>query len=393
MAAKQRQRHQQLPLLPLLAAAVAWSLLRAAAAVGTGTGTLGLRHKPARQHNSTRHGGERRAQRGGAPGTGMASCNLFQGSWVYDDTLPMYDAAGCLFVEPEFDCQKYGRPDKLYLKYRWRPASCELPRFNGQDLLSRWKGKKILFVGDSISLNQWESLACMLRAAAPASSRVAYARGNPVSSVTFQDYGVSVAYYRSTYLVDIVEESVGRVLKLDSITGDAWLGADVLVFNTWHWWTHTGRDQPWDYVQDGGQVMKDMDRLTAFSKGMSTWARWVDSSVDTSRTKVYFQGISPTHYNGADWGEGSRSCAQQTQPVAGPAYPAGPVPAQAAVRAALAAMSKPVYLLDVTLLSQLRRDGHPSAYSGGHPGNDCSHWCLAGVPDTWNQILYASLLA
>lgn len=59
----------------------------------------------------------------------MASCNLFQGSWVYDDTLPMYDTAGCPFVEPEFDCQKYGRPDKQYLKYRWRPASCELPRY------------------------------------------------------------------------------------------------------------------------------------------------------------------------------------------------------------------------------------------------------------------------
>ena len=49
-------------------------------------------------------------------------------------------------------------------------------------------------------------------------------------------------------------------------------------------------------MQDGAQVMKDMDRLTAFSKGMSTWARWVDSNVDTSKTKVYFQGISPTHY-------------------------------------------------------------------------------------------------
>ena len=45
-----------------------------------------------------------------------------------------------------------------------------------------------------------------------------------------------MAYYRSTYLVDIVEESVGRVLKLDSITGDAWLGADVLVFNSYLWW-------------------------------------------------------------------------------------------------------------------------------------------------------------
>ncbi|CAL4948418.1 unnamed protein product [Urochloa decumbens] len=401
-------RHRRPRLLPLLAAAavVACSLLRAcggAAAASSTTGTLGLRHKPARpphHNNGTRHGGggrSRGAAAGGGggrgPGTGMASCNLFQGSWVYDDTLPMYDTAGCPFVEPEFDCQKYGRPDKQYLKYRWRPASCELPRFSGQDFLSRWKGKKILFVGDSLSLNQWESLACMLRAAAPA-SKVAYSRGNPVSTVTFQDYGLSVAYYRSTYLVDIAEESVGRVLKLDSITaGDAWLGADVLVFNTWHWWTHTGRDQPWDYVQDGGQVMKDMDRLTAFSKGMTTWARWVDSNVDTSRTKVYFQGISPTHYNGAEWGEGSRSCAQQTQPIAGSAYPGGPVPAQGAVRSTLAGMSKPVYLLDVTLLSQLRRDGHPSGYSGGHPGNDCSHWCLAGVPDTWNQILYATLLA
>jgi hypothetical protein len=97
----------------------------------------------------------------------------------------MYDTAGCPFVEPEFDCQKYGRPDKRYLRYRWRPASCELPRFSGQDFLNKWRGKKVLFVGDSISLNQWESLVCMLHAAAPA-ARTAHSRGNPVSTVTFQ---------------------------------------------------------------------------------------------------------------------------------------------------------------------------------------------------------------
>lgn len=55
-------------------------------------------------------------------------------------------------------------------------------------------------------------------------------------------------------------------------------------------------------------------------------------------------------------------------------------------------MTKPVTLLDITTLSQLRKDGHPSTYgTDGKKGNDCSHWCLAGVPDTWNEILYAIL--
>ncbi|WVY90745.1 hypothetical protein V8G54_036259 [Vigna mungo] len=39
--------------------------------------------------------------------------------------------------------------------------------FNGEDLLRRLRGKSILFVGDSLSLNQWQSLTCMLHTAVP----------------------------------------------------------------------------------------------------------------------------------------------------------------------------------------------------------------------------------
>lgn len=62
-----------------------------------------------------------------------------------------------------------------------------------------------------------------------------------------QEYGLKISIYRTTTLVDIVNEKEGRVLKLDSISqGKAWLGMDMLIFNSWHWWTHTGRDQPYD---------------------------------------------------------------------------------------------------------------------------------------------------
>ncbi|XP_020577280.1 protein trichome birefringence-like 37 [Phalaenopsis equestris] len=321
------------------------------------------------------------------------SCNFFYGSWVFDSSYPLYDFSTCPFIDDEFNCQKYGRPDKLYLKYRWKPEGCELPRFDGKDFLWRWRGKKIMFVGDSLSLNQWESLLCMIHSAVP-NTRTSLSRAASLSSVRFEDYGLSIMLYRSTYLVDIVRERIGRVLKLDSIhEGQAWLGTDLLIFNSWHWWTHTGNSQPWDYVQYKNNIYKDMNRLDAFYKGMTTWGGWVDSNVNPEKTKVFFLGISPTHYQAGEWGgSNAKSCYRETEPIEGSRYPGGSLPALSIVKKVLNAMSVPVYLLDITLLSQLRKDAHPSTYSGEHSGVDCSHWCLPGLPDTWNQILYAVLL-
>ncbi|KAK4492055.1 hypothetical protein RD792_002847 [Penstemon davidsonii] len=333
-------------------------------------------------------------------------CALFMGSWVRDETYPLYQFS-CPIVDTEFNCQMYGRPDTDYLKYRWQPANCQIPRFNGIQFLMKMRGKSVMFVGDSLGRNQWESLICMIAGGLPSSSPTEITRGDPLSIFKFMEYGVTVSFYRAPYLVDIDSVQGKRVLKLDDIRGNSnvWTGVDVLSFNTGHWWTHKGSLQGWDYMETGGNLYEDMDRLVALERGLRTWARWVDTNIDTTRTRLFFQGISPTHYNPSEWNAGaissSKSCYGETMPMAGMSgYPVTYSDQMKVIEEVLSSMNKPPFLLDITLLSAMRKDAHPSIYSGdltpeqrANPDHsaDCSHWCLPGLPDTWNQLFYAAL--
>ncbi|XP_022148038.1 protein trichome birefringence-like 43 [Momordica charantia] len=322
-------------------------------------------------------------------------CDYFEGRWVADSSYPLYDASSsCPFIEKEFNCLGNGRPDQLYLRYRWQPSRCLLPRFNGGEFMRKFRRKTIMFVGDSLSLNQWQSLTCMLHMSVPQATYTLTRIGG-LSKFIFPEYELKIMFLRNAFLVDIIGTRMGRILKLDSIeTANTWKEADVLVFNSWHWWLHTGRKQPWDLIQDGEGTYKDMNRVVAFEKGLTTWARWVDQNVDPAKTSVFFQGVSPDHSDGSLWGKAGGNCGGETRPLGGPEYPGGPHPAEVTVERVLQRMRKPVYLLNITTLSQLRKDGHPSVYGhGGHNDMDCSHWCLAGVPDTWNELFYAALLS
>lgn len=93
---------------------------------------------------------------------------------------------------------------------------------------------------------------------------------------------------------------------------------------------------------------------------------------------------------GWEWNEPLNSCKGQTQPYLGVKYPGGIPLASVVINKVLSRIKKPVYLLDITTLSQYRKDAHPSYY-GRQNAMDCSHWCLPGLPDTWNLLLYTML--
>lgn len=68
-----------------------------------------------------------------------------------------------------------------------------------------------------------------------------------ITYFNLQGFDLSVMLQRNAFLVDLVSDKRGRVLKLDSINiASTWKGMDTLIFNTWHWWLLTGRQQPYD---------------------------------------------------------------------------------------------------------------------------------------------------
>ncbi|WJX12600.1 Protein trichome birefringence-like 6 [Trifolium repens] len=112
------------------------------------------------------------------------------------------------------------------------------------------RGKRLVFVGDSINRNQWESMLCMLLSALKDPKRVYEARGRKITkkkgnySFRFLDYQCTVEYYVSHFLVHESKARVGQkrrpTLRIDAIDhgSSRWRGADILVFNTTHWWSH-----------------------------------------------------------------------------------------------------------------------------------------------------------
>ncbi|MQL96181.1 hypothetical protein Taro_028853 [Colocasia esculenta] len=333
-------------------------------------------------------------------------CNIFEGKWVYDaEAYPLYRATQCPFLSDQVNCQKNGRPDSNYEHWRWQPSGCDIPRStDGRSMLERLRGKRVVIVGDSLNRNQWESLSCLLYSSVRPSRAVVKAHGADYKVFQALDYNCTVEFFWSPFLVRLEVLSSGKkVIRLDKLPPSArrWQNADVMVFNTGHWWTHSGKMRSWDLYQRGGELVEDMDVNLAFQTALRTWSRWVDKKVDPAKTRVFFRSISPEHKP-----ENLHWCFNQTHPITNETYIQWfPRSMVEAVEKAVANTRTPVDYLNITRLSEFRREAHTSVYTvrqmkllteeqRRQPKRfaDCSHWCLPGLPDTWNVLLYASIL-
>ncbi|KAL8167618.1 hypothetical protein V2J09_009117 [Rumex salicifolius] len=325
-------------------------------------------------------------------------CNIFRGRWVHEKhSLPSYNYTSCPFIRPQFDCQRNGRPDSEFLRFRWQPHECSLPKFDAHDFLRRFRNKKILFVGDSLMLNQWQSLTCLIHSAFP-KAKYSLIQHPPMNTFHLHEYNLTIMMQWHQFLVEIEKESKGRLLVLDYIKGDGWRDADLLVFDSYHWWYYKKPNQPWDFMEVEGKTYSRLNRTVALKIALENWERWIDHNVDHCKTRVFYQGISPSHYTGSDWGQPKiRGCSTSKLPISGEGENLKENPAVGMVKSVISRMRHPADFLDIWHLSLMRPDGHPSLYATPArgprgPATDCTHWCLPGLPDTWNQLLYTALL-
>ncbi|XVF72746.1 hypothetical protein PTKIN_Ptkin12aG0145100 [Pterospermum kingtungense] len=236
------------------------------------------------------------------------SCDVTKGKWVYDESYPLYTNGSCPFLDEGFNCETNGRRDRNYMKWKWQPQDCDFPRFNAAKMLDLIRGKRLVFVGDSINRNQWESMLCMLMGAIRDPKKVYETHRRRITkekgnySFKFVDYKCTVEYYVSHFLVHEGKARIGQkrkpTLRIDAIDhgSSKWRVADILVFNTAHWWSHYKTKAGINYYQEGNQVHPRLDVSTAFRKALMTWATWVDRHVNPGRTQVFFRNSAPSHF-------------------------------------------------------------------------------------------------
>ncbi|KAG2274869.1 hypothetical protein Bca52824_057424 [Brassica carinata] len=355
-------------------------------------------------------------------------CDVFSGKWVFDNSssYPLHKESDCPYMSEQLACEKYGRPYLEYQHWRWQPhPPCNLKRWNVTEMWEMLMGKRMMF---SVIPRDKQSMSTNAH----------------LTIFKAEDYNATVEFLWAPFLVEsksddpVYRKLDERIIRPDSVLKHAamWQHADILIFNTYLWWRQLRPVKiQWSSREKGSckevkgaegmemaiglfvwlpQRLRNEQQLSLLTLPppltlplplpltpkpaatkqtglMNTWAHWISSNIDPNKKRVFFVTMSPIHiygnnqiyiYMSREWNPGSEgNCYGEKKPIEEESYwgSGSDIPTMRMVERVLRRLGPKVSVLNITQLSDYRKDGHPSVKN---------HWCVPGVPDVWNQLLF-----
>ncbi|KAG0485084.1 hypothetical protein HPP92_009163 [Vanilla planifolia] len=345
----------------------------------------------------------------------QGKCDIFSGNWICNPSGPVYTNNSCKFIEAPQNCLRNGRPDAMYLYWRWKPNGCDLPQFDSFGFLNAMKDKSWAFIGDSIFRNHIQSMLCLL---SKVYEPVEIYHDETFKSRTwyFSNHNFTVAMIWAPFLVksETFEDDDGKASSevhlyidvLDNKWAAQYSKYDYVIFSGGQWFLKTM--VIWEDNTIVGchncknSSIKEVGIDYPYRKVLQTVYHFMSST--EHKPIIFFRTWTPDHFEYGEWFSGG--VCNRTRPYAAWQYNGKPVDHEmrkvelqefwTAARRGIR-----LRLLDTFFLSVLRPDGHPGPYRTFHPfeqdktakvQNDCLHWCLPGPIDTWNELIMKILV-
>ncbi|KAF8780746.1 hypothetical protein HU200_001194 [Digitaria exilis] len=344
---------------------------------------------------------------------GAALSDATDGRWVPTPSPappPLYSAS-CPFHRNAWNCLRNGRPQLAALS--WAPTRCGgavVPRIDAAGFLAAARGRRIGLVGDSLSENLVVALLCALRSSDDGARK--WKRRGAWRGGYFPREDVVVAYHRAVLLAKYTSIRGGSILTLMY-----YLAAIAIVG-----YKHATEESS----EKSATIIKTIKMVAACGEVQRTSEGWskgyyrvdIDIPADdwVNVTKFYdvlifntghwktlklWRTQSPRHFYGDYAFQKSYSLFENPvqlnhwfDPMFGGVNKEARM-VNSEIKEAIAGTD--IQLLNLTYMSEFRADAHPAIWLGKKDavavyGQDCMHWCLPGVPDTWVDILAAQIL-